>query len=174
MRRASTRVSDSPSSSVCDQTIKTTAGIKRRIDAADVEGASKRHRSATGHVEASVSVDPRNFSRILLATTPARRNRPVNQGNCNFDAESVPVSRLHACPDSHAAARRAATPGSAPAPATPTLLANEPGLDPRLSFPIVIGNIIGPVASISINLAGIILLAAAISRLDGVTFPELV
>ena len=33
---------------------------------------------------------------------------------------------------------------------------------------------VGTVASISINLAGIILLAAAISRLDGVTFPELV
>ena len=114
--------------------------VKRRDEA----GLDSRLALAViiGHVETPISVDPRNFSWILLATTPARRNRPVNQGNCNFDAESVPVPRLHARTDTHAAARRAATPGPAPAPAAPTLLANEPGLDPRLSFPIVVGNIL--------------------------------
>ena len=117
---------------------------------------------------------PEKFFLDTSCYDPCATESPVNQGNCNFDAESVPVPRLDPRTDAHAAARRTTTPGSAPAPATPTLLANEPGLDPRLSFPIVIGNIIGPVASISINLAGIILLAAAISRLDGVTFPELV
>ena len=97
----------------------------------------------------------------------------MNQGNCNFDAESVPVPRLHTRTDTHAAARRAATPGPAPAPAAPTLLADEPGLDPRLAFPVVVGNIVGAVAPVSVYLARIILLPAPISRLDGVTFAQL-
>ena len=94
----------------------------------------------------------------------------MNQGNCNFDAESVPVPRLHTRTDTHAAARRAATPGPAPAPAAPTLLADEPGLDPSLSFPVVVGNVVRTITPVSVDLARIVLLAAAIARLDGVAF----
>ena len=103
---------------------------------------------------------------------PLRRNRPVNNGNCNVNAESVPVSRLYARADAHAAARRATTPG--PAPAAPALLANEAGLDPSLSFPVVVGNVVRTITPVPVYLARIILLAAAIARLDGVTFPEFV
>ena len=92
----------------------------------------------------------------------------MNQGNCNFDAESVPVPRLHARTDTHAAPRRAATPGSAPA--APVLLADEPGLDPSLSFPVVVGNVVRTITPVSVDLARIVLLAAAIARLDGVAF----
>ena len=107
MRRASTRVSLSPSSSVCGQTVKSCASRAWTL----------RH---TSDVERAVRVDPRNLSWIPLA--PAA------------------ISCLYSSSDTHATAGRATTPG--PAPAAPALLADQARLDPRLAFPVVIGNVL--------------------------------
>ena len=69
---------------------------------------------------------------------PLRRNRPVNDGNCIVNAESVPVSRLHARADAHAAPRRAAGTGSAPGTAPAAALdLNSRGLDVALLIAVV-------------------------------------
>ena len=62
----------------------------------------------------------------------------MNDGNCNVNAESVPVSRLHARADAHAATRRAAGTGSAPGTAlTAALDLDARGLDVALLVPVV-------------------------------------
>jgi hypothetical protein len=124
------------------------------------------------NVERAVRVNPRDLSWILLATTPARRNRPVNQGNCNFDAESVPVPRLYSCSNAHAAARRATTPGPAPAPAAPALLADQALRDARLALSIVVVNIICIVAAVTRDLALVEFAAAPIIGFDLVALAE--
>ena len=71
---------------------------------------------------------------------PLRQNRPVNDGNCNVNAESVPVSRLHARADAHAAPRRAAGTGTGSAPGTAPAAAldlDARGLDVALLIAVV-------------------------------------
>ena len=74
------------------------------------------------NVESTVSSDARDLARIFLGFAT--------------------ISCLYSCSDSHATARWTAAPGPAPAPTAPALLADEALLDPRLAFPVVIGNIL--------------------------------
>ena len=99
-------------------------------------------------------MDPRNLSWVFFAASS--------------------IASLYSCSDAHAAARGTAGTGSTPAPAAPALLANEAGLDPSLSFPVIVGNVVRTITPVPVYLARIRLLAAAIARLDGVTFPEFV
>ena len=69
-----------------------------------------------------------------------------NGGNCNVNAESVPVSRLHARADAHAAPRRTA--GTGPAPGTAPAAAldlDARGLDVALLIAVVEDDIAGAV-----------------------------
>ena len=97
-------------------------------------------------------MDPRDLARIFLAPAPARRNRPVNDGNCNVNAESVPVSRLHARADAHAATRRAAAPGPTPGTAPAAALdLNSRGLDVALLIAVVEFNVVGAVTALALD-----------------------
>ena len=74
------------------------------------------------NVESTVSPDARDLARIFLGFAT--------------------ISCLYARADAHAAARWTAGTGPAPAPTAPALLADEARLDPRLAFPVVIGNVL--------------------------------
>ena len=94
----------------------------------------------------------------------------MNQGNCNFDAESVPVPRLYSCSNAHAAARRTTTPG--PAPAAPALLADQALRDARLALAVVVGDVVRIVAAVPRDLAFVEFAAAPIIGFDLVALAE--
>ena len=76
----------------------------------------------------------------------------MNDGNCNVNAESVPVPCLDARADAHAAPRWTAAPGSAPgtAPAA-TLDLDARGLDVALLIPVVEFNVVGAVTTLALD-----------------------
>ena len=62
----------------------------------------------------------------------------MNDGNCNVNAESVPISSLDARADAHAATRRAAAPGPTPGTAPAAALdLDARGLDVALLVSVV-------------------------------------
>ena len=88
---------------------------------------------------------------------PLRRNRPVNDGNCNVNAESVPVPCLDARADAHAAPRRTAAPGSAPGTAPAAALDLDPrGLDVALLVSVVKFNVVGTITPLALDRSGIV------------------
>ena len=94
----------------------------------------------------------------------------MNQGNCNFDAESVPVPRLYSCSNAHAAARRTTTPG--PAPAAPALLADQALRDARLALAVVVRDVVRIVTAVPRDLAFVEFAAAPIVRFDLISLAE--
>ena len=80
----------------------------------------------------------------------------MNDGNCIVNAESVPVSRLHARADAHAAPRRAAGTGSAPGTAPAAALhLDARGLDVALLIPVIELNIVGAVTALALDRSGV-------------------
>ena len=62
----------------------------------------------------------------------------MNDGNCNVNAESVPITSLDARADAHAATRRTAAPGPTPGTAPAAALdLNSRGLDVALLIAVV-------------------------------------
>ena len=95
---------------------------------------------------------PRDFARVFLG--------------------SAAIPGLYARTNAHAAPRGTAGTGSAPA--APTFLADQAFFHARLALPIVVANVVGPVAAVPSDFPRVILLAAAIARLDLVALLELV
>ena len=80
----------------------------------------------------------------------------MNDGNCNVNAESVPVPCLDARADAHAATRRAATPGPTPGTAPAAALDLDVRcLNVALLVSIVKENLVGPIAVLALDRSGV-------------------
>ena len=73
-----------------------------------------------------------------------------------MNAESVPITSLHARADAHAAPRRAAGTGSAPGTAPAAALdLDARGLDVALLIPVIELNVVGAVTALALDRSGV-------------------
>jgi len=103
-------------------------------------------------VETPIRVDPRNLSWVLLAASA--------------------ISSLYARTNAHSAPRRTSAPRTAPASASPALLADQALCDARLALSIIIVYVVRIITAVSANLTGVELAPAPIVRFYLVTLTE--
>ena len=106
----------------------------------------------TSDVERAVRVDPRDLTRVFLA--------------------SAAIPGLYARTNAHSAPRRTAAPRTTPTPAAPALLSDQALRDARLTLSVVVVNIVGVVPAVPRDFARVELPPAPIVGFYLVTLTE--
>ena len=106
----------------------------------------------TSDVERAVRVDPRDLTRVFLA--------------------SAAIPGLYARTNAHSAPRRTSAPRTAPASAAPALLADQALRDACFPLAVVVVNIVGVVPAVSTDFARVELAPASVIGFDLVALTE--